>query len=560
MIRDANSSFCRTLVDEWLRHGVTRAVVAPGSRSTPLALALADRMDTAVFHDERSAAFHALGHGLATGTPSIVLCTSGTAAAHFHAAALEASASLVPMIICTADRPPELHDTGANQTMTQTHLYGNAVRWYFDPGPPDLAASGSWRSIASQAVAESCGSRPGPVHLNLPFREPLYPGGEHGTAIDGRPDGSPWTRFPEGISIADATTVDRLAALVEHYPRGVVVAGQHPGLDWDTARAFSEASGWPILADPVSDLRRQGSITTYDALVRTRWAARHVPDAVLRVGRPPTSKALNGWFDGAHLITVGDHAAWLDESRGAADIVRGNAATTLRMITDRLTQGPDLTWLEPWANAEETARGALDAFCDGLDEHFEGATARAVVAALPDAGWLLVGSSMPVRDVDSFARPRSTGHIRSNRGINGIDGMISTASGMAAATGAPTVALVGDIGFLHDSNGLIGLASRGIDLTIVVVDNDGGGIFSFLPPRGDDRFEELFGTPHGVDLDALASAHHLPVVNPEPAEVETVTRDAIAGGGVRVVKITTVRERNVVLHEMANAAVAAAID
>jgi 2-succinyl-5-enolpyruvyl-6-hydroxy-3-cyclohexene-1-carboxylate synthase len=571
MTHDATTAFARALVDEWARAGVHEACLAPGSRSAPLALALAadDRIRLHVHLDERSAAFFALGTAKASGSPAVVLCTSGTAAANFHPAVLEASHARTPLIVCTADRPPELRDTGAGQTVDQLDLYGRAVRWFCEVGVPgdQPGAGASWRSIAARAVAESVGPPAGPVHLNLAFREPLVPTGAPLVDAPGRPDGRPWTAVTRPTRAPDEATVARIADAVRAHPRGLIVAGWGSDASTGAADRVATAAGWPVLADPISGLRcGPHAVSTYEALLRSpRFAERQRPELVLRLGAAPTSKPLTAWL-GPEVpqLLVDPDAAWLDPGRGVADRIAVDAAPLLDALTGALTPPParDEAWLRSWRAAEHTARSALDDLLDGWEALFEGRVARDTVEALPDGATLVVASSMPVRDVEAFARPRAGVRFLANRGVNGIDGFVSTVLGAATASSGPTVALLGDLCLLHDANGLSGAADRGIDATFVVLDNDGGGIFSFLPQAElPDHFELLFGTPHGVDLAALASMHGVPAQRVEKAgEVVPAIEAAIAAGGVRFVIVPTERADNVTRHREAWAAVAAALE
>ncbi|HUF85606.1 MAG TPA: 2-succinyl-5-enolpyruvyl-6-hydroxy-3-cyclohexene-1-carboxylic-acid synthase [Acidimicrobiia bacterium] len=569
MSRDANTAFARALVDEWARAGITDAALAPGSRSAPLALALAgdDRIRLHVHVDERSAAFFALGTAKASGRPAVVLCTSGTAAAHFHAAVLEAHHSRVPLVVCTADRPPELRDVGAGQTIDQTKLYGDAVRWFFDPGvPEDRPDVGAvWRSLAARAVAESLGPPAGPVHLNLPFREPLTPTGAPLVDAPGRPDGGPWTEITSARRLSDDATVDRIAAAVRAAPRGLFVAGWGTGVTPETAARFARAAGWPVLADPISCLRTgDHTVSTYDALLRVPgFATEHRPDLVVRVGAPPTSKATDTTVLAADVpqMLVDPDRAGLDPGRAAAAVLAVDDDALLAAVADRLGQSAPSEWLDSWLTAERTARRALDELLAEWEEPFEGRVARDVVDALPSGATLLVASSMPVRDVESFARPRDGLHFLANRGVNGIDGFVSTVLGTAAVSDGPVVALLGDLCLLHDANGLLGAADRGIDATLVVLDNDGGGIFSFLPQAElPEHFETLFGTPHGIDLAELAKVHGLPAERIEKAsEVVPALEAAVAAGGVSLVIVPTDRADNVDRHRQAVGAVQRAV-
>ena len=564
MSRDATTAFARTLVDEWVRQGLTDACLAPGSRSAPLALALAgdDRVRLHVHLDERSASFFALGLGRATGRSAVVLCTSGTAAANFHPAVLEAHHGRVPMIVCTADRPPELRATGAGQTIDQATLYGDAVRWYFDPGPPDdrPGVGSAWRALASRSVHESLGPPAGPVHLNLPFREPLTPSGEPLVDAPGRSDGRPWTARARGERAPSDGMVEALADLVGATPRGIVLAGWGADVEPSTVLAFADAAGWPVLAEPISNLRVARTVSTYDPMLRDAgFAAARRPDLVLRLGATPTNKPAMQWLDPEMpQVLIDPDDTWLDPQHAVSGRMLADPTRLLAALTLALDAPADTAWRDAWRVAEQRARATIDGLLDSWDEPFEGRVARDVVAALPDGASLVVASSMPIRDVESFARPRDGVRWFANRGVNGIDGFVSTALGIASATDGATVALLGDLCFLHDSNGLLGARDRGVDVTFVVVDNGGGGIFSFLPQAAlPEHFETLFGTPHGIDLVALARVHGIDTVDVDTAsELVPALRGSIAAGGVRVVRVRTDRDTNVTRHREVWAAVA----
>lgn len=565
------ATFCATLVDEWVRAGCSTAVVAPGSRSTPLALALAAdaRMAVQVFHDERAAAYAALGVAMATGHPAPLVCTSGTAATHFHAAVVEASLSDVPMLVCTADRPSELWHVGAPQTIEQTRLYGSAVRFFAEPGVPDEAARRSWRSLAARAVAESLGAsgRPGPVHLNLSFRDPL--GGQPGDLPPGRERGEPWHRWSRGAVEPDPAAVDVVARLVSGR-RGVIVAGAGTGGPCGVS-ALAERLGWPVLADPRSGCRALPQAVRHaDALLRSEPLARLLrPDVVLQLGQPHASKVLGGWLAGSGAVQVGveRHGRWRDPERSLDHLIAADPGAFAQAVAPRV-QGPVGGELAGWLAADAAAAGAIEGILGdrGLSEP---ATVRAALTATPPGGALVVASSMPVRDLEWFGDRGAGVTVHANRGANGIDGVVSTAVGVAL-TGRPTVCVVGDVAFLHDSTALVALARRAVALAVVVIDNDGGGIFSFLPQAAEvpgDRFELLFGTPHGTDLAALAAAHGLAVVDTSSPGPVATGGDPVAEGigailaGARpgVVVVRTDRGANVALHRELERAVLAAL-
>lgn len=554
-------SFCATLVDEWARAGLRHAVVSPGSRSTPLALALdaEPRMKVHVHLDERSAGFMALGIGKATGVPAVVLTTSGTAAVELHPAVVEASHGGVPLLACTANRPPELHDIGAAQTVDQAHLYGRAVRWYAAPGVADAATSSSWRSLAARAVLEATGPRPGPVHLDLAFRDPLL--GPPGDLPDGRPGGAPWHRrsrsaAPDPVAVADVAAVLRC-------DRGVIVAGAGAGAP-DAVHALAVATGWPVLADPLSGCRVPGptTVAAADALLRSpSFAASHRPEVVLQLGQAPASKVVAQWVassGAAHVVIAGDDT-WRDPDRSAAFVLGSGATAWCTALTAELKQAP-AGWLASWTSAEAQAQAAIAGTLGGQMGMTEPLVARTLLAAATEGSTVVVSSSMPVRDLEWYGEPRTGVRVLSNRGANGIDGVVSTAAGVALATSGPVTVLIGDVAFLHDANALLGLVDGGADLTVVVVDNCGGGIFSFLPqahalPAG--AFERLFATPPAVDLLGLARAHGLDAE--EAATTDELTA-AVTACGPRVVVVRTAdRQENVRVHDDLHAAVVAAL-
>jgi 2-succinyl-5-enolpyruvyl-6-hydroxy-3-cyclohexene-1-carboxylate synthase len=534
----ANATACATLVDEWIRCGLRHAVIAPGSRSTPMAIALTNRSELTVHvvHDERAAAFVALGIGL-DGTPAALLCTSGTAAANFHPAVVEAGLSDVPMLVLTADRPPELRGVGAPQTIDQIELFGRSVRWFHDMPTPDEADPGSWRPLAQRAFSTAAA---GPVHLNLPFREPLLG--------DADPLPEP---IGQALPVPRGLTVSGPIGPEFDRQRGVIIAGGRHGLDPAAVESLAARLGWPVLADPLSGCRGgDSSVSSFDSLLRhPEFGRDHAPEVVVRIGRPPASKVLSQWVvaAGAPVLQVGGPGV-IDPDHNVAKFCCLDDLAALRGAAGT-------PWMARWRHADERADAAIAEVLAGAALGEPG-VARVVADALPDEVGVVVASSMPVRDLEWFGGRRA--RAQSNRGANGIDGVLSTALGVALTAG-PTLAWLGDIAFVHDSNALVALAGREVDLRILVVDNDGGGIFSFLPQasaldRG--RFEKLFGTPHGTEIEAIAAAHRIPATTVDSIED---LRRAINRPGPSVTRVGTDRDENVRVHAELNAAVVAAL-
>lgn len=554
---ERQAAFCAALTDEWARAGLTDVVVAPGSRSTPLVLALArdGRLRPHVLLDERSAAFFALGLASSSGRPAPLICTSGTAGANFHPAVIEAHQAAVPMIVCTADRPPELHGVGAPQTTEQVGLYGAAVRWRFDAVPAALPPS-AWRSVAARSVAASVSSPvgPGPVHLDLMFRDPLD--APAGPVPDGRPDGRPWHVAERPPAPARAELAQELSGR-----RGVIVAGRRSGRHG--LRHLAAALGWPILADARSQVRGlPQSVGAFDAILRAEPAPMDL-DVVLRVGEPPASKVLSHWLAGldADQVLVDPYGRWMDPERRATRVVHADPTRLCADLADLVVSGPEDV-LEWWQAAEAAAQGAIDAVLDTGEGLTEPAVARTISSHAPDDVALFVASSMPVRDLEWYGHPASPHRVHANRGANGIDGLISTALGIATG-GSPVVAVLGDLAFLHDVGALAAASAMPVRCTFVVVDNDGGGIFSFLPQAQSlepDVFERFFGTPHGLDLRAVAEGFGVPCseIDTRSGLVEAMPKTG-GGRGVEVLLVRSDRAANVTEHARIHDAVAQAL-
>ena len=599
----------RAMVQSLVDAGVQEVVACPGSRSTPLALASRAHpgLRVRVLLDERSAGFFALGLARASGRPVAVVVTSGTAVANLLPAVVEASLARVPLIALTADRPPELRDRGAPQTVDQVHIFGRHVRWFADlPVFDDSAELRSHvESVVGRAVATARSGPAGPVHLNVPFREPLVPESALGplepldsagaAARRGRPS-LPFADVVAGRPALASADLAALAARLAAVKRGLIVAGPQDDPDLPAALArLAAATGYPILADPLSGARcgphdRTHVIAHGDHLVRAGpWREEHRPGLVIRFGAAPTSKPVmtlladerpvqivvdgdGGWREPARIPTTFIHADATATAVALADQIAADRGSWDLASADRASDPRSgAQWASEWREADDAADRALRHWLARVterDEPFEGLPFAMAGDLLPDGALLWAGNSMPVRDLDAWL-PASPRDIRplSNRGANGIDGVVSTALGAAAAGVGPVVLVVGDVSFLHDLNALVAAKLHELSATIVLIDNDGGGIFSFLsqatssaPGVGlPDHYEELFGTPHGIDVGPIVEALGGQYRRVGPADLAEAMADSIGRPGVQVLCLRTDRARNVELHREAAAAVAAAI-
>jgi 2-succinyl-5-enolpyruvyl-6-hydroxy-3-cyclohexene-1-carboxylate synthase len=579
-----STAFATVLVDELVRCGLREAVIAPGSRSAPLAMALHAAATGGLLRlhvriDERSAAFLALGLAKASGRPVAVVCTSGTAAAHFHAAVIEADEAGVPLLVLTADRPPELRGTGANQTIDQIKLYGSCVRWFCEAGVPEdrPGQAGYWRSLADRAWAQAAGSAggyAGPVHLNLPFRDPLVPdlpdaqvlADESGaaelaepsvSALNGRPAaGLPRTR----VAASAASGLPELE--LDWTERGLVLAGDGTADPAALVRLAAQA-GWPLLAEPSSGARQgRTALGSYQYLLDAPgFLAGRLPDVIVSAGRPGLTRGQLALLRaaaaaGRHVVLLQGPGRWSDPARTATDVagrlvVRGGPPPRART-----------RWLDSWLAADAAVRQAADRVLDAEVKLSEPQLARDLAAALPAGALLWVASSMPARDLDRHMAARADVRVLASRGASGIDGLVSAAIGAALAHqadgGGSAVALLGDLAMLHDAPGLVlGPAEPRPDLCVVVVNNDGGGIFSALEQAAfPESFERLFGTPHGADLGALAAAAGLSYQRLESAADLPA---ALAGAGLRMVEVRTDRSDGAKLRAAISQACATAL-
>lgn len=526
--------------------GVKHAVIAPGSRSTPLVLAFADRPDVRTWPvlDERVAGFFALGLAKATQAPVAVVVTSGTAGAHLLPAIIEAAEGATPLVVLTADRPWELHGFGAPQTIEQSGLFGRFVRAEASlPTPIDgQEALVHLVHLVSRTVGRSSLAPRGPVHLNVPFAEPLAP--ERlgtGPVVD--------PTLPRRVEPSRAAVLDEVLPLVERAERGVIVCGPRERQDTfgEAVHELGSQLGFPVLAEAASNARYgfAQSVAMYDALLRAEsFAGAMRPDLVLRFGGGATAKSMIQ-LGAPTVVEVSDEGLVFDPHHRVQHLVVGDAVSACRgLLTARGVAQPG--WRSAWLEAEARLVARLDR-AEGFDEPL---VARELVRALPPGTNLVLSSSMPVRAVDAFA-PASRGRLAvySNRGVNGIDGVTSTALGVAAASRRPTVLFIGDLALLHDAGAWVLAGSLGVDLTVVVINNDGGGIFHFLPVA--DRtahFERFFGTPHGVDLEAVAALGRATLHRPTSLAGLRAALDAGLRGGLHLVEVKTNRHENVARH------------
>ena len=561
---DLNLACAWALVDGLVGGGVRQACISPGSRSTSLALALA-RHPAITLHvhlDERSAGFFAVGVARATREPVATACTSGTAAAELLPAVVEASQSRLPLLVLTADRPPRVRGTGANQTIDQVGLYGGYAREDLDLPVPEAAGQEAWwRQAAREALEAAFGDPVGPVHVNCPFEESLSPSLEVELPD---PSGEALSLPPRPDADLTAEESDRLAELVSG-ARGAVVLGGSPDDLTDVAASWSGTLGCPVLAEPVSNARVPGAtLLTGQALISDgAWSAGHRPDLVIQLGAAPTTRATQSFVASAERLVVADR--WhLDPDPERAATWR--LAVDANVLTDavqerpvRVLAAPD-DWTGAWAEADGKARAALDGYLDGIDDPFEPRIARDVAACVPDGGTLFVGNSTPVRDLDLAMAPRGGLRVLANRGASGIDGLVSTALGVAAGGEGPTVALLGDLSYLYDLGAIVWNAHRGVDATLVVLNNGGGEVFSLLPQRELPEHRDLFVTPHGADLGELTKASgagHTLVERSD--ELTPAVLAAIEAGDLQVVEMAVDAERSLARRIELRGAIAAAL-
>jgi 2-succinyl-5-enolpyruvyl-6-hydroxy-3-cyclohexene-1-carboxylate synthase len=541
---DVSLACATALIGELVEHGMRHACVSPGSRSTPLALAL-ERHPGITVHvhlDERSSSFFALGLAKALRRPVAVACTSGTAAAELFPAVVEASQARVPLYLLTADRPPRLRGTGANQTIDQVRLFGAYTRAYLAPPVPTTSHDAlAWRRAGREAVAACGGPKPGPVHVNCSFEEPLVPAGD---LVEVPPRDAGRVSLPDRNPEPLAADVDRAAEELSGV-RGVVVAGSNWWMPPGQVAILASQLRWPLLAEPVSGLRQPSwALAAGQALLGSdRFLERHRPDVVLQVGATPTTRATQRFVAAAERLVVVDlfHMD-PDPDRRATWRVQADPDRLATRLIHRVQPAPD-DWKAAWTDRDDHARRAMDGVLDATDEPTELRVARDLAAAVPEGGTLFVGNSLPIRDLDIAMSPRDGLQVLANRGASGIDGLISTALGVASAGTGPTFALIGDLSLLYDVGALVWNGARlAADLAIVVANNRGGAIFGALDQRTLPERDRLFVTPQDVDIGAVCAAarvgHHRVE---QMSAFDGSLRDA---GGIRVIEVAVPAERS----------------
>jgi len=569
MTNEGTTLYLGAFVDELVRSGLKHIVVSPGSRSTPIAVLAAEHPELKVWIqiDERSAAFFALGLAKSSRQAVALLCTSGTAAANYFPAIAEANLSRVPLVVLTADRPHELRDVGAPQTIDQLGMYGSHVKWFMEMPIPEQTPSmlRHARVMASRAVMTSQTAPRGVVHLNFPLREPLLPNIEHPQLYESERASCYTSVYATKAGLASGE-LEQLADELMNAAHGLIVCGPHD----DPALApliveLAERLGYPIVADPLSQLRsgvhsKQVVIDSYDSFLRVEAVSDElVPDVLLRFGAMPVSKPLlqymNKHVHARHIVI--DEAGWRDPTLLVSDRVLAEPTTLCEQLYEWLEQhqsaknASQSSWLSRWQQVQHITAAVLNESAEKeYDELFEGTVVAQLQQLMKDESVLFVGNSMPIRDVDSFWRNDNRGiRIMANRGANGIDGLVSTAMGISALAEG-TVLLLGDLSFYHDLNGLLGAKLHQLNITIVVINNDGGGIFSFLPQAGMAKhFELLFGTPIGLDYEHAAKLYGGAFTRATSWEqFKAAFLDAQQGGGLHIIELPTTRASNVIHH------------
>jgi 2-succinyl-5-enolpyruvyl-6-hydroxy-3-cyclohexene-1-carboxylate synthase len=585
MHAEATYAYVGAFVEELARAGIHHVCICPGSRSTPLALLFAQHpaIRSWLHIDERSAAFFALGLAKALREPVALVCTSGTAAANFLPAIIEARYGQVPLLILTADRPHELRDCGAPQAIDQIGLYGNNVKWFVEMAPPEASNEllHYVRTVACRSVATAAAPPSGPVHLNFPFREPLVPSALPMYFSLGEPtraDEEPYTRIAEGIRAPDPDLVQRLATDLRALPRGLIVCGPQDNPELPPAiAALARALDYPILADPLSHVRcgqhdRQLVVDAYDAFLRhDSLVSLLAPEVVLRFGAAPTSKSLLLYlkqYPNCRQILVDGAGGWNDPTRLVSQIIHADPqlfceALTCALLAKRAAEDTPSAWRERWLAINQHTQAAISLQLALEENLFEGKVFAELARLLPSGTTLYVGNSMPIRDLDTFFGSTDKAiRFLANRGANGIDGVVSSALGARAGSNGSLVLVIGDLSFYHDMNGLLAAKQHKLDATIILLNNDGGGIFNFLPQVDYPAyFEQYFATPHGLDFQPAVEMYGGCFQRVETwQDFHTAVTKSLATRGLNVIEVRTDRSKNVQQHRAVWLAVSTALE
>ncbi|MBS4200107.1 2-succinyl-5-enolpyruvyl-6-hydroxy-3-cyclohexene-1-carboxylic-acid synthase [Bacillus sp. FJAT-49732] len=558
--QEALTKYLAAFITGLVQAGIKDVVISPGSRSTPLALMFSEHRDIKVYMnvDERSAAFFALGLAKASGNPVGLLCTSGTAAANYYPAVVEASLSGVPLIVMTADRPHELRDIGAPQAIDQLHLYGRHVKWFAEMALPEAGVEQLRyvKTTAIRAVKEAIGRDKGPVHLNFPFREPLLP------ILDPYPfhEEEKSINIEGGIHFLPYDKLKKIADQWQGIERGLIICGLIEEPDFTEAvTTLAKKLGYPILADPLSQLRSTSIsettvVDSYDAILKGKNVVNLLnPEIIIRFGGAPVSKSLSIYMknlnDIEHIV-VDSGSKWRDPNYVGTTMVQCNETVFCNDLATLIQEQKSSKWLSKWLELDEIAKKTIANHLQIIDELEEGKVVYELANLLPVDSTIFVGNSMPIRDVDTFFHKNNKNiTVMANRGANGIDGVVSTALG-AAVYKRPLFLVIGDLSFFHDLNGLLMAKLHKLNITIILLNNDGGGIFSYLPQYSEPKhFEVLFGTPTGLNYEHAVQMYHGQYTKIFDWEsLKMAILDSVSYEGLNVIEIPTDRERNLFSH------------
>lgn len=562
---DSFTLYVANLVDELVSSGVDKVVISPGSRSTPLAILMAEhpKLTYYINIDERSAGFFALGLAKSQRKPVALLCTSGTAAANYYPAIVEAHYSRVPLLVLTADRPHELRDVGAPQAIDQLHMYGSYAKWFVDLAiPEDHPGMFRYvRTVASRAVGTAITNPAGVVHLNFPFREPLVPNTNLPDLWSKQDNRSSYLHIPTTSSVLSEDEMDNIANLVQDTQNGLIICGEYNDREFiENVQLLSKHLKFPVLADPLSQLRagvhnKLGIITSYDTVLKnTELVEVLKPNVVLRFGAMPVSKPLMLLLKNNPDITqivIDQAGGYRDPTLNASHLIACDENVFCQNMRNKVNRKQSSHFYDSWIKCNDTYGEMIDYKLGQMTEMFEGKIVRELQQLLPDRSTLFVGNSMPIRDVDTFfGHTKKDITIYANRGASGIDGIVSTALGASVDATKSTFLLIGDLSFYHDLNGLLAAKMNNLDLTILLINNDGGGIFSFLPQSNEEKhFETLYGTPIGLDFSKVVDMYNGDYEKVESwEEFRTYFATIESKKGLKVIEIPTDRKNRVKVH------------